>query len=354
MSAAPAAIAGWSDGYPIVPETDAAVSACLEQAGLARDAQIASGVAAREVAVQTIRAGGRPEYMPVVVAALEAVLDPAFHAAHLGGPLSSWPAFVVNGPITEKIGLYSGIYVMASARRANATIGRAISLVLGSCLPQLGSRDTAILGNAARMAGMVIAEKQDTSWEPLHVSLGQPREASTVTAFSTSQGSPLQVLPLGTRYMSAPPIAALVAEHFAEGWCGPGTTLLLVSPNAQRVFLADRWSKDDLRDYLKQHARISVAQLKRLRRWKPASGERATDSLSAPLQPGDEQRWLRLADKALWEKLYPAPGQREPVEAEFDVLPVVAGSEVAHMYMYLFYPYPAPLIRPVTKRIRQP
>jgi hypothetical protein len=352
--------AGWTDGFPVVEESDSTVRACLVHAGVSSDHAIGRGVSARDAAVHLIRAGGEPEYMPVVVAALEAVLDPDFHVEHLGGPLSTWPAFVVNGPIVNKLELYSGVYVMAAGRKANAAIGRAVSLVLGNCLPEIAGRDSAVLGSAARMAGMVIAEKEDSPWEPLHVMLGHPAGSSTVTAFSTSQGSPLQLLPLGTRFMSAPPIAALIAEHCSEGWCGRGVQMLLVSPNAQRNFLADGWSKSDLRAYLKEHARISVAQLKRFRRWKAGEDEQVLNDGSVALRPGDEERWLRLADDEIWRHLHPAPGapsdqrQGQASGVNFDVYPVLAGSEVAHMYMHLFYPYPAPPVAPVTKAIRLP
>jgi hypothetical protein len=335
---------GWSDGYPVVEESDNAVARVLEQAGLARDSELGSGVAAAEVAVQAVRAGCRPEYMPVVVAALEAVLDAAFHAEHLGGSLAAWPAFVVNGPLAAKLRLYNGPYVMAAGRRANASIGRAISLALANCLPSIG-RPRAVFGCPSRMAGLVIAEREDTPWEPLHVMLGHPRESSTVTAFSSFQ-NPFQILPLGSRYTTATRIAALYAFNAAEGWCGPGTRMLLLSPNAQRVFLADGWSKQDLRRYLVENTKISVAQLKRLHRW---NGEGA----ASPITLDEEQHYFRLADDALWPKLHPAPGQHQ-LASGVDFMPVVAGSEVAHMYTELFTPYPTPTPRPVTKTIRQP
>lgn len=345
---------GWSDGFPVVPETDRAIARFLEAAGLDAKAEVAPGMAARMVAVQAIRAGALPETMPVIVAALQAVLDPAFFAAHLASPLSTWPAFVVNGPVVERLGLYSGIYVMAAGRRANASIGRAISLALANARPEIAGQDYAVLGNAARMAGMVIAEKEDTPWTPLSAMLGHAREASTITAFPTALGSPLQILPLGTRYTSAPPIAALIADHCSQGGMLPGTQMLLVSPNAQRAFLADHWSKEDLRAYLQKHARVSVAQLKRLRRWKPAAGEHADARGSAPIVDGDEERWFRLGDPALWPNLHALNGEAALPSPVFDVLPVVAGSEVAHLYMYLFHPFPSATARPVTREVRLP
>ena len=150
---------GWSDGLPIVVETTAILDKFLACAGLAADHDLGRGVRAGDAAMHAVRAGCLPEYMPVVVAALEAILDPAFHIEHLGSALSTWPVFVVNGPITRELELYSGVYVMSSGRKANATIGRAISLTVGNCLSGLISGHTSTFGNAARMAGMVIAEK---------------------------------------------------------------------------------------------------------------------------------------------------------------------------------------------------
>jgi hypothetical protein len=337
----------WSDGFPVVRETEGAVAAFLDRIDIAPDTDLGKGLTPHAIAVQAVRAGCKPEYLPFVVAAVEAVLDPAFHVEHLASPLSTWPAFVVNGPMTTKIGLYSGIYVLASFRQANATIGRAISLALANGLPGIADGSRAVLGNAARMAGLVIAEKEDTAWDPLHVLLGFGRDENTVTAFSTFQGSPLQILPQGSRFRTAPRVAALFAEQCAYGWCGPGTQMILLSPNAQRVFLADRWTKQDLQAYLREHAKVSVAQLKRDGRWRDDVG---TDS-GARITLADEQRYYRLCDEALWSHLRPLLGGAD-LAGQVDFLPVLAGSEVAHMYTHVFYPYPSQLPKPVTKRVR--
>jgi hypothetical protein len=332
---------GWSDGLPLVQETPETVSRFLGESGFDADATLARGVSVHDVAVQAVRAGCLPDYMPVIVAAMEAVLDDAFHMEHMAGPLATWPGFVVNGPVTAKIGLYNGPYVLSSGRRANATVGRAISLALANCVPQLAGAGFSVLGSATRMAGLVIAEREDTAWDPLHVTLGHKPEESVVTAFSTFQGSPAQLLPLSSWYTSGETVGALIAEIVAEGWCCPGTHMLMVSPNAQRLFVGDGWSKDDLRRYLVENTRISVAQLKRISRWKA----------SDPAVPSDEEHFLRLADDELWDRLTLAPGQAEVLRG-FDVLPFVSGSEVAHMYCHVFYPYPTVSPRPVSKPVR--
>src|SRR5262249_32473095 len=237
-------------------------------------------------------------------------------------------------------------------RRANVTIGRAIGLTLVNGLPELAGLRNRVMGNAAQMAGMVIAEKEDTPWEPLSVLLGFPPEASTVTAFSTFQGSPLQILPLGDRFRRAITVANLYAEAGSEGWCGPGTRLLLLAPTAQRPFLEEGWSKEDLRAYLRENTRISVADLKRRRRWLPGPGESPTEEGSAPISREDESRYLSVTSGELAGKLAMLPNEPAPASATADFLPVVAGSEVAHLYTYLFEPYPIPPPSPVTKLVR--
>src|SRR5215468_841061 len=131
---------GWTDGLPVVPATEDAVSRFLEAASLRpSDVVITEPVRRRtitadKVAINAVLAGCRPEYMRVVVAALRAMSDPAFtlHGAitSTGG---SAALLVVNGPIRQALGFNSGTNVFGPGWRANATVGRAIRLIILNC-----------------------------------------------------------------------------------------------------------------------------------------------------------------------------------------------------------------------------
>ena len=112
-------------------------------------------------------------------------------------------------------------------------------------------------------------------------------------------------------------MANLYAEAGAEGWCGPGTRLLLLAPTAQRPFLAEGWSKEDLRAYLRENTRISVADLKRRRRWLPGPGESPTEEGSAPISREDESRYLSVTNGDLAGKVVTLPNGQAPTSANF-------------------------------------
>ena len=135
---------GWTDGLPVVPPTEAAVQRMLDAAGLAADAQLAFitnrqvAVTAEKVAINAVMAGCLPEYMPVVVAAVEAISDPlwAYHgpATSTGG---AGPLVIVNGPIARRLEINCEDNLFGPGWRANATIGRAVRLVMRNVIGTL-------------------------------------------------------------------------------------------------------------------------------------------------------------------------------------------------------------------------
>jgi hypothetical protein len=182
---------GWSDGLPVTPPTDARVMRML--AGTARRPDDVVGrippylaeCTVEKVAINAVMAGCKPEYMPVVLAALEAALEPVFtlHGV-LATTYSSSPIIIVNGPIARKIGMNSGINALGQGNRANATIGRALNLIVrnvGGGRP--GEADRATLGAPSKYTLCFAEDESDPDWEPLSVVRGFPRGASTVTLF---------------------------------------------------------------------------------------------------------------------------------------------------------------------------
>jgi len=182
---------GWSDGLPVTPPTDERVIRMLS--GTSRKPQEVVGLippnlaecTVEKVAINAVMAGCKPEYMPVVLATIEAALMPQF-AMHglLCTTYFSGPLVIVNGPVAKRIGMNSGLNALGQGNRANATIGRTLQLVIrnvGGGIP--GGIDRAALGNPGKYTFCFAEDESDPEWEPLSVWRGVPRGKSAVTLF---------------------------------------------------------------------------------------------------------------------------------------------------------------------------
>lgn len=180
----------WGDGLPLVPPTREAVQTMLK--GTSRSPSEVIGTVApkngiatvEKIAVNAVMAGAKPEYLPVIIAAMEGITDPAYDDLHM---LTSTGAFslaiMVTGPIAKEINMNSGIGFLGQGWQANSTIGRAVRLCLtnmGRLWP--GDNDMAVTGRPSGHTFYVFAENQDLSpWEPFHVGQGFKAEDSCVT-----------------------------------------------------------------------------------------------------------------------------------------------------------------------------
>ena len=245
---------GWSDGLPVVPPTEARVLRMLE--GTKRDpgdvvATVPPNLAectVEKVAVNAVMAGCRPEYLPVVIAAVEAVCTDEFNMhGVLATTMSVGPVLMINGPVARQIGMNSGINVLGQGNRANSTIGRAVQLVVhnvGGGRP--GGVDRATLGSPAKV-GFCFAEAEDASgWPTLAESRGWRPEQSTVTAFA---GEAPRVL-ADERSRSAESLTrhlalalqASVSPRAVQAFDG----ILILSPEHVARFVEAGWSRDRL------------------------------------------------------------------------------------------------------------
>lgn len=182
---------GWTDGLPVTPPTDERIALMLKGTSRAPTEVIGrippnlAECTIEKVATNAVLAGCRPEYMPVLLAALEAALEPVFtlHGL-LATTYFSAPIIIVNGPIARKIGMNSGLNALGQGNRANATIGRALNLIVrnvGGGRP--GEADRATLGAPSKYTFCFAEDESDETWEPLSAARGFPRGASTVTLF---------------------------------------------------------------------------------------------------------------------------------------------------------------------------
>lgn len=343
---------GWTDGLPIIPPTPELVARFVEASGrrpgdvVGEMSERRSRVTTEKLAINAVMAGCLSEYMPVLVAAIGAIADPAFKFNHLASLGSPWPLVIVNGPITKAIGLHSGGYLFGPGHRANSTIARAISLVLANCAQ---ARSDGIQrgqwGHPGRFMA-VIAENEETSWTPLHVQRGLNAEQSAVTVVSTYPNMPSHV----TTVLVTPERMLDAACHAINGFSGAqwirGMYTLMISPHHVEIFVANGWSKDDVRAYVRANTRSTVADLKYRGSWGTP-----IDDLSAETQriePGDDDRFVYLfKDNGDAEPFLHARG--DVVGRDNDVMVVVAGGNAGHR-LALAHPY-STSFNPVTRAI---
>lgn len=249
---------GWSDGLPVVPPTEARVLRML--GGTARDPQevigkIPSDLAdctVEKVAINAVMAGCKPEYLPVVLAAVEAVLEEPFsmHGV-LATTMFVGPMVIVNGPIRRSIGMNAKGNALGQGFRANNTIGRALQLVIrnvGGGRPQ--EVDRATLGNPGKVGFCVAEDEEGSCWESLATERGIPKGKNAVTVFA---GYGLQGIvdqksrdPESLAQSFAECLKAVQHPKLYQG----ADALVVVCPEHERTFREAGWSKARLYDEL--------------------------------------------------------------------------------------------------------
>jgi len=248
---------GWTDGLPVVPPTRERVLRMLQ--GATRRPDDVLGMAppdlapctVEKVAINAVMAGCKPEYMPVVLAAVEAALVDEFgmHGV-LCTTMFAGPVVIVNGPAAKAVGMNSGVNALGQGNRANATIGRALQLVIrnvGGGRP--GEVDRATLGNPGKYS-FCFAEAEDSAWEPLSVERGFERQASTVTLFAGEGVQGIVDQKSRTPESLAKSFALCLRAVDHPKLAMAGDALLVVSPEHSRVFIEAGWPKARLRDEL--------------------------------------------------------------------------------------------------------
>lgn len=255
---------GWSDGLPVVAPTPARVAAMLRYSDRPREHELGTmpprhGVVTLEIlAINAVMAGCRPAYFPVVVAAVEAMLDAAFNLFAVQATTHPCaPCVIVNGPIAAELGINARYGAFGPGVRANATIGRAIRLILmnvGGARP--GILDRATQGQAAKYAFCVAENEGESPWPPLHVERGCPEGSSAVTVTAAD----------GTHNLNdhistnAAGILATVTNALADMGANNaylyGQPTIAFGPEHAAILQADGFDKAAIRAHVFAHARI--------------------------------------------------------------------------------------------------
>ena len=249
---------GWSDGLPVVPPTEERVMAMLGGTSRPPDQVVAHVPPDRvpctveKIAVNAVLAGCRPEYLPVVLAAVEAACTDEFNIH--GVLATTWfagPIVIVNGPIRTSIGMNSGTNALGQGNRANATIGRALQMVVrnvGGGRPD--GVDRAALGTPGKYTFCFAEAEEGSPWEPLAESLGQPAGRSAVTLFAGGgvQGM-MDQLSREPESLARSFAASLRTVGHAKLAMGMDA-VVVVSPEHGRVFREAGWARQRLLDRL--------------------------------------------------------------------------------------------------------
>jgi hypothetical protein len=282
---------GWTDGLPVIPPTEAAVEEMLTGTDLPRDHVVGlmvprlGKVTVEKIAINAVMAGALPTYMPVLIAGVEALLEPRAAFGTFEVSTGSWaPFWIVNGPIREQLRVNGGSGALSPGDIANATIGRAMGLIvknLGGA--RKGLEDMGVQGNPGKYT-MVLAENEEAipGWEPLHVQHGFDRGASCLTV--SFPNSYLQIWPYGSDDKG---ILRAILANMVPRW----RQLTLMVPPGHAQTLADAgWTKAELASYLYEYARVPAHQTPEF--W----GTPGLQRIRPPLDAGSPAPMLRGPD----------------------------------------------------------
>ncbi len=272
----------WGDGLIVAPPTQEAVARMLRHTHRAPDevvATIAPGMGAATVeyiAIQGVMAGCYPEYLPVLIAAAEAVATSKFHLQAIQAttnPSAVW--LIVNGPIAKWLEVNSGAGCLGPGTWANATLGRALRLILqniGGALP--GEMDKATQGQPAKYT-FCCAENEDASpWESLHVERGFAADANTITVVGA----------LGTWSMNmtakkAEEVLSMIADTMqypaSSDYIYGGAPFILLSPQHANLFHREGWSKAEVKRRLWDASKLRAGRSRGSEFERMATGRRA-------------------------------------------------------------------------------
>jgi hypothetical protein len=301
---------GWTDGLPVYPPTRRMLERMLARTDRARGDVIglippANGAATVEkIAINAIMAGCKPEYLPVIITAVEAMVHPDYNlygrqtTTHPGAHL-----MILHGPVRKELDVNCRAGVLGHGWRANATLGRALRLILiniGGNKP--GVTDMATHGHPGKFSYTMGEDEEHTPWEPLHVERGLARDVCAVTMLCAEAPHNIndQKSKTPQRYLGS---AASAMSHLgANGLYRSGlkSEQMLVIPAETAQWLADEgWSKRDVKQYLFDHARQPVGLMRERGGWDmsplPKFVDMTDDSAMVPIVPAADDILIVVA-----------------------------------------------------------
>lgn len=270
---------GWTDGLPVVPPQIDRVHAMLAADDRAAETVIARHPATglelslHAAAVNAVMAGCLPSYFPVLVAAFEAMNRPDFNfhgsTASTGG---SAPLLVVSGPIADEIGMNADVNLFGPGNRPNATIGRAVRLILRNVFQMLpGISDKSTQGNPGKYSLCIAERSRGNPWPPLCREQGYAPGTSSVTVYAAGGfcnvenhggNTPEQVL-------------GSVADAMANYGCITlGQSVVILAPEHMQILASAGWSRRKVQEFLFAEAKRPVAGMKGVGKYRDSEYEK--------------------------------------------------------------------------------
>lgn len=340
-----------TDGLPIVPPTEARVAAMTayveRELGYGRDDVIGTlapkhgQATVQKIAANAVMAGCKPELMPVLIAAVEAIADNAYNLNNIGSTWGVLPFLLVNGPQAKRFGIENGAQLVNKG--ANPALGRALGLIIKNIAGYKFSRN--YMGTFGYPLNFVVAENEaECPWEPYHVEHGFDRDDNTVTACGTVTWGWAPAI-YGTREKSAAqsaleflalevtkkPCLGRLVERGANGFQNMIT--FLIAPPVAKALAAAGFTKQKIREYVYEHARVTRRELEFLIEYGHSEAFKFPDMVERGLLP---KEYLVKPDELV--RVLPSP----------DVIHIaVCGDPDRNRLMVLWGGY----IKPVTKKI---
>ncbi|MPZ44761.1 MAG: hypothetical protein GEV05_15430 [Betaproteobacteria bacterium] len=258
----------WSDGFPLVSPTPDRVERMLRGTRRGRQEVIAAippsfaAATIERIAANAVMAGCAPSFLPVLIAAVEATCDSAFNLQGVQtttNPATAW--IIVNGPIAGVLGINAGVNCLGQGAWPNATIGRALRLVLqnlGGAVP--GTMDRATQGQPGKYSFCCAENEAANPWEPLHVERGHAAGASTVTLAAVAG-----TLNLNSHSKNADDLLRVFADTLAhptsnDYWYA-GAPFVVLAPEHAEVLHRAGLSKADVKRRLWEESRLHASRL---------------------------------------------------------------------------------------------
>ncbi|HSR11301.1 MAG TPA: hypothetical protein VLS90_07625 [Thermodesulfobacteriota bacterium] len=323
---------GWSDGFPVLPPTEEAVQKMLQGTRRGPNDTIIEkfvpGMArasVRNIAINAVMAGCKPEFLPVVMTAIEAMHDPVINLRLVSMSTGAHaPLFIVNGPIVEKLKINYGLCALGPAGPQrlsfpNVVIGRAVRLCLqniGNCYPGIMDQDT--IGTPNKFSLVLAENAKGNPWETYQVEKGFSAEDSTV---SCGYGVSL----MDARDLESDTAAGLM-NAFARYLIGASgiisrtpyryRPLILLAPDHARILAREGWTKNDIREYIHLHCTLPAEHYRR--------------SSQRPV----EKKWIEAAECQAAVPLY-----EDPKDVEIVVVGGMAGKSATYSILYPANPH---------------